>query len=73
MAIDTTRDLMQALLNGMTATPTLDKLYAWARSVKLDDEFIEDERRFEAQAEAVAEARRADREALDGPDEEVAA
>lgn len=63
-------DPLQALLTRMTATPSLDKLHAWASNVKLDDEFVEDERRFEAKQDAYWAARAEDEG--DG-EEEVAA
>lgn len=59
----------QSLMNRMMATPSLDKLSKWASNVKLGEEFIEDERRFEAKTDAYWEARAADRD----DDEEVAA
>lgn len=59
----------QGLLNRMMQTPTLDKLHALASNFKLSEEFIEDERRFEAKHDAYWAARAADSD--DG--EEVAA
>lgn len=62
-------DEFNALLKRMTATPALDKLTAWASNVKLDEEFIEDERKLQAKQDAYWEARAADR---DGDDEVTA-
>lgn len=55
-------DEFNALLQRMMATPALEKLSAWASNVKLDEEFVEDERKFQAKQDAYWEARAADRD-----------
>ncbi len=62
-------DAFNKLLASMTATPNLDKLHKWASNVKLDESFVEEERKFAAKHDAYWEARAADRD----EGEEVAA